>query len=614
MRHLRYCSILVICGLAATAGGQEIEPVTVKVNLDTQRFLGGESTLARNKYFNIHSNYSGGVLEPEDVILLTEELNVGFGRFFNSPFNYFNGEPPYPTTEMTKALAPDKINRDKNDPLYPFRTTRRVVTEHPRKAFRMDDDPKEAARWAADYFEFLFEDDYRPEFYEPMNEPFVHTGDFGDDHEEVRRRMTLLFKEIGREFDERGLPVKVIGYASAWPSMELWDFGHWNRRMKMFMDEAGPHMDAISVHLYDGTNVTGQDNRRSGSNADAILDLIETYSFIKWGEIKPHALTEYGDIPKGFPPDHYDDARGSAELNTINHMLFGFIDRQDRILISIPFLTTKSPWYYMQPENNFLPYGPDLWRPDPDKIEDGQVKGFLPTMKFRFYELWQDVQGDRAVAYSDDPDIRAHAFVDGQDAFICLNNLEDINRTVELDVAGPMGDLSSVVIKRLNVPPKQPAEYTVDNVANPPAGLILRPHETVVLRYRFANPLEWSRRADRTTVYSKTHLQPIKAETPIKFGVDGVPTGEGRASLRMSLGRKHDVSKQPVVSVNGHEVVVPDDWPGYDQANRDDFFGAITIPVPVSYLEEETEVTLTFPDSGGKVSSVILDVELESDL
>lgn len=614
MRHLAFWIIFIVIGPMLSAEEMGDEPVTVRVDLGTQRFLGGESELARDKYFNVHSDYAGGTLTPEDVALLTEELNVGFGRFFNSPFNYFKGDPPYPTTEMTKALAYDKISQDKQDPRFVYRTTRRVVTEHPHKAFRFDGDPKDAARWAADYFEFMFEDDYRPEFYEPMNEPFVHAGKFDDDQPEVRRRMALFFKEIGREFDERNLPVKVIGYASAWPSMELWDFGHWNGRMKMFMDEAGPYMDAISVHLYDGTNVTGQDNRRSGSNAEAILDLIETYSFIKWNKIKPHALTEYGDITKGLPPNHYDDIVGSAGLNTINHLLFGFLERQDRIMISIPFITTKSPWYYMQPENGFRPYGPDLWRPDPDKIEDGEVKGFLPTMKFRFFELWQDVKGDRAVSYSDDPDIQVHAFVNEHDAFICLGNLEDVDRVVKLDVVGPMGGFSNVVIKRLNVPSNELANYTKETISEPPVNLTLAPHETVVLRYQFADPLKRTRRADRTTLYSKTYLQPIEADTPITFEFEDVPTGEGRAALRMSLGRKHDVSKQPRVSVNGHEVVVPVDWPGYDQANRDDFFGAITIPVPVSYLKDNTQVTLVFPDSGGRVSSLVLEVELESDL
>ena len=40
--------------------------------------------------------------------------------------------------------------------------------------------------------------------------------------------------------------------------MEINDFSHWNGNMKKFIDGAGEHMDAISVHLYDGINIRGK--------------------------------------------------------------------------------------------------------------------------------------------------------------------------------------------------------------------------------------------------------------------------------------------------------------------------------------------------------------------
>ena len=51
--------------------------------------------------------------------------------------------------------------------------------------------------------------------------------------------------------------------------------------MKMFIDRAGAYMDGFSVHLYDGINVTGTDTKRSGSNSEAVLDMVEAYSYIK---------------------------------------------------------------------------------------------------------------------------------------------------------------------------------------------------------------------------------------------------------------------------------------------------------------------------------------------
>ncbi|MEM6757740.1 MAG: hypothetical protein AAF586_11280, partial [Planctomycetota bacterium] len=58
----------------------------------------------------------------------------------------------------------------------------------------------------------------------------------------------------------------------------------------------------------------------------------------------------------------------------------------------------------------------------------------------------------------------------------------------------------------------------------------------------------------------------------------------------------------------------PDDWPGYDQANRSDFFGTITIPLPAEVLEPTTTVSVTFPDDGGRVSTMVLITEIESSM
>ncbi|MBB6429544.1 T9SS C-terminal target domain-containing protein [Algisphaera agarilytica] len=583
-------------------------PATVTIDLAAQRYLGEESAFDRSKFINVHSRYSAAA---EDTRILVEQYDVGFGRFFYSPFASDHGKPPYANRKQLAGPGRQAIDNTKRDEAYRFRTRRQVMTEHPREVMVKDLSPTRAAKYAADYFELFFDEQTMPMFYEPMNEPFVHAGDFHKDQERVRKRMAQVYGAIGKEFDRRKLPVKVVGYSSAWPSMELWDFGHWESRMKMFMDTAGRYMDGFSVHLYDGTNVTGQDNRRSGSNADAILDLIETYSMIKFGEVKPHALTEYGDIPKGFGPE-YSDASASAHLNSINHLMFGFIDRQDRILTSIPFITTRSPWFYNNPSNNFQPYGVDIFRPDPSKISNGKVQGFLKTPKIFFYELWKDVRGDRAVSYADDPDIYSHVFVDGDRVYVCLNNLETQPREVRLDHLTPLPEGTTARIRRLHVPEKQAAKYTDETLVDLATELRLEAHEAVILIYQTPEKMEPTKTVRSTPHYSNTHLEKIEANKPIVFRFRDVNVGEGRATLRMSISRKHDRSKAPRVQVNGQEVTVPNDWPGYDQANREDYFGAIPIPVPMEHLEPNTTVRIVFPDTGGRVSTLVLTTEVES--
>ena len=299
----------------------------VSYDFSVQRTIGDESALAREKFFNIHANPAYGPIATEDHELL-ESYGIRYGRGFNGPFWYFQSKNSLESSFLTEAQA-SAMSRAITDLYetqitYPYLDRRLVVTDHPQDAFHMEMDLEAAAEWAVTFFQYFFNDASRPLFYEPMNEPFVHASNFGKDENAVIRRMAELYREIGKAFDASDLDVKVVGYASAWPSVELKDFWHWDTRMKMFMDVAGEYMDGISTHLYDGTNITGQDNRRSGANAEAILDLIETYSFIKWGYVKPHAITEFGDIPEGYP-EYYTPEKSSQEHRAYNHILFNHL-------------------------------------------------------------------------------------------------------------------------------------------------------------------------------------------------------------------------------------------------------------------------------------------------
>jgi len=113
----------------------------------------------------------------------------------------------------------------------------------------------------------------------------------------------------------------------------------------------------------------------------------------------------------------------------------------------------------------------------------------------------------------------------------------------------------------------------------------------------------------RTKYYANNYLQKIDSGVTQTYNYDGVDTGNGEASLRMSIGRKHNRSKQPIVRVNGTQVAVPTNWAGYDQSTRIDFFGTIEIPFDASLLNASNEVTVQFPDSGGHLASMILQME-----
>ncbi|MDU0356285.1 Ig-like domain-containing protein [Paraglaciecola aquimarina] len=690
--------------LASTPNISLADSAKVKIDLNSQHYIGDTSELQRNKFFNIHTRGGDSGLAEIDQLYIKNQLNAEYGRSFWGPMSAA-GSANYPSTEHAMLNGPIANAAAKAHPMYKYGSSRTINTEHPYNVIVENNDPIDGARWAADYYQYYFDDETRPVFYEPMNEPFVHASDFVDGpwdpvaNEAMQLHMANWFNEIGKEFDDRGLSTNVIGFSSAWPSFELNDFSNWETRMKMFMDVAGENIDGLSYHLYDGVNVTGQDNFRSGSNAEAIIDIIETYSHMKWGEVKPHAFSEYGGIIDGYPIE-YSPEKSSQELRSYNHLLFSFLSREDRILTSTPFITGTAKWFYEA--NDFQPYSATVLRPDLDSIVAGKVNNFLPTEKAKFYYLWKDVKGHRATIDTQDPDLAAHAFVYGNKVYIALNNYEDHSKDVSLDFVPHNAELVNVRIKRLDVPYDEAAIYTDTIVAQAPSQLTLAGHETAVLEYNYAEPITHNKITRTSSYYADTYLQPIVENASITFDFSNVVTnqdnlsfadayaenihydqaivdainsknvkryestlrsynkqfsrilakypdtwrtsrdyqnlvtragrssttqaalqyhysqhgyndGQNTALLKMSIGRKHDKSKQPVVTVNGHAVTVPNDWKGYDQATRSDFFGTIDIPVPAKYLKANNTVQLTFPDTQGHVSSLVLEVDTQED-
>ncbi|MDF7824820.1 hypothetical protein P4B35_12415 [Pontiellaceae bacterium B12227] len=586
------------------------EPATVSVDLFQRQVLGDTSELDRSKFINVHSSYTSGALTKENLEQL-KALNVGFGRSFDGPFAGHQNGTPYPDTKAIKERAPGVIAKAKADPLYAYRTTRRIVTSEARAAFNMEDNPAAMARFAADILEYNYEDDFRPDFYSPISIPFVAAGRYGEDQAAVRARMIEMIAEIGKEIDRRGLSTQVIGYTSAWPMMHYWDFGHWNSRMKLFMDTAGPHIDAIDFLMMDATHMQEQDSRRSGSRVEALMDLVETYGAMKWGKPKPFAISEYGDVSHGWPEDDaYSPARASAELNSYNHFLFSLLGRQDRLLIAVPFITTKSPWFYNSPENQGQPFSADLWRPDPESMVDGNPTRFLETEKMDFYRLWCDVKGHRTFLESNDPDISAYAFADEADAFICLNNFEDDKREVAFVLPEQLPEIKSVVLKRMHIPKQQAVVYTANKLSELPEKLTMAPHETIILQVSYAAPLVPQSMVKSKTYYSDTYLQPINADQNISFHIEGVNATAGSTGmLRIALAREHGLNMRPRLTVNGHAVEFSSDWMGNDQASRKGgFFGSIPVSLPAGIIQADNEITLTFSDEGGRVSTVVMEV------
>lgn len=577
------------------------QEVTVKIDPNCQRFLGDVSDLDRTKYFSVHD---AGM--DSDQTAFRNEYNVTGGRQFWGP----HARAKQVTGSVGTYPADKPGNDDVRDVQHGV-----VATQHPRDAFIDGLDVVKAADWAVEYFKDDIPNGNAQEFFEVMNEPFVHASDFYDggwnasENDRIKLQMAQFYNEVGKRIHETSAlaNMKVIGYSSAWPSMELNDFGHWEDNMKMFMDTAGDNMFGFSTHLYDGINVTGQDTKRSGSNSEAILDLIENYSYVKWDIVKPHAITEYGAIESGYGDD-YSKIASSQTMVSINNILFNLLEREDKLVSSIPFITGKATWH-ITAANNYQPYTPALWIPT-NIGEPLPATGWEYSPRIHFYELWKDVKGKRVMITSDNPDVQVQAFVDNNKMFVALNNLDDNTQTLNLTMLSALTDLVDVKIKALKVYPQALPNMSIETVTSAPNSIDLIKGETAILEYTYDNAIAFNNALRRNTYYTKVHLQPISANSEQIYTFENVTTGNGFATLRMSIGRKHNVSKKPVVKVNATTVEVPDNWKGYDQANRDDFFGMIEVPFSAALLQETNTVTIEFPDSGGRVSSLILSAEI----
>lgn len=579
---------------------------TVSIDLTTQKFIGTKSELSREKYFSMHGSYTDGDL-AFDAVYLFDQLGIEFGRTFGGPKPFKNDKTTEPKLEHAYAEAAKSIERYKKAPMYEsFKTRDLILTDHPKEAFQLNLNYEKVADYNAEFIKKAYP--LMPRYYEVMNEPFVHAKEYvktWDETEAVIVEMSKFHKVVADKIHAKVTGIMVGGYSAAWPEMELKDFWHWNTRMKVFMDTAGESMDFFATHIYDGRNVEGDFNYRSGSNAEAILDLIEAYSYKKWGKVKPHLISEYGYTSKGLVGKPYSPELNGTCLVSYNKILMSLMDKPDRLLKAVPFITGKGSWFYNDKRNpDQHPYPWVISR----KLSNGTYKY---THLIKFYQLWKDVEGKRIDITSNNPDIQVNAFAKEGKAYIAINSLADEVQEVALDFLNKSNSIiSNTTLRRLYLNDKGIPKLVFFTNISELKTLELKVGETVILECD-VNAYEFENSLHEQNYYTKTYLQEIIANKTLEFTIEQVSIGKkGRASLKMGVARAHNLSKQPKILVNGKQVEVPTNWAGYDQKPRKEFFGVIQIPVEFNYLKEgNNQVEITFPDNGGRVSSLILNVE-----
>ena len=368
----------------------------------------------------------------------------------------------------------------------------------------------------------------KPPLVEVMNEPVYDLYDAAANPEPLDR-IFEYHNAVAAEIRATNSDVLIGGYTAAFPDFEQNDFDRWRDRHKRFLDLAGANMDYVSIHLYDfaaidrGAAIASE--YRKGSNLEGTFDMLDQYGSLLFGAPKPIVISEYGGRAHIWENDPWSPERDWVMLKSINSMLMAFLERPDNILMTIPFVVLKAEW-----GRTTVPYN---WRLMRQRFEAPGETGneWVYTELVRFYELWSDVNGTRVDSWADDQDILVDAYLDGADLYVIVNNLEFEDTTFDLNVAGLGGiNVLSVDVRHLRANDGIPALETT-TLPTVPESIVLGGEATMILRLELDAAAMVSESSDETKHFATTMLQPISANSPLSFDVDGLTPGVNGLSL-----------------------------------------------------------------------------------
>ncbi|MEM9526572.1 MAG: agarase [Bacteroidota bacterium] len=630
--------------------------VTVDLNFDMKHRVGDQDSLDREKFITLHAGVTDGDYgdQLDKLSLLINDFDAYFGRetgrmrFMATRVAEDPNRPGF-TTEAEVQRAGTSLNNNyanstarhalekgrqitaaQTTPFYPNGVTP-VNPGDPADEqwfFSSTDTPEEPFGSAVgQYMGQFVKHGYgeggtsgppRPHFVEVMNEPvwpLVDMNFYGGGTIDDIFKLHLTVADSVRAY----APESVVGgYCTAFPDFEKPGmnpgndemFGQWEERWQRFVDEVGPEMDFYSLHFYDFPSISGGlEQNRKGSNMEATMDMLEHYSTLQYGEIKPLVISEYGSQLNDFFQEKWSPGRDWYIIKAFNAMMMQFMERPDVIEKTIPFVLAKADFF-------FGDRGPDLpypWRMLRRANEPASYTGdWVFTEVVKFYELWANVKGARVETRATDPDLYVDAYVDEDEnkAYVILHNIDEEDHVVNLAPFGLAGTPIAEVNTKylfLSTGTDAPVLRTTTS-AELPESVTVAVEATMIMEITFAEAVAVDEVATEEKIYATTYKQPIFANQAIDFTIPGITVGkDGEAVLRLGIGRPLAASRVPSVSVNGTAVTVTEDYRGDDQRDRAVFFGVLEIPVPYDLLQAgDNEIAVTFPDAGGFVSSVAL--------
>ncbi|MEM7108936.1 MAG: Ig-like domain-containing protein, partial [Bacteroidota bacterium] len=604
--------LLFVVGLLINSSAQ----VKVHVNFDLRHTVGGEDTFDRKKWMTVHSsNYEGawqGELDKKDYLL--NELDVYLTRETGTVTQEVSSR----TAAQIQANASNfKAQYGSLTDRHPFESKQNLIVANQHRIYEEMSATEAGERSAAfmnNYFGTGGADGMpRPTYFELLNEPVFPLFDFGD------QTLDQIFDyhiEMAQKIKELSPTTPVGGYVGAFSIFEEDNFQRWNDRWKTYIDDVGDFMDFYSWHLYDFPGINnGIEQYRKGANNEATFDMMEHYTRLVDKE-RPFVISEYGSQLHDWYEEDWSSFRDWLFIKATNSMLMGFLERPDKIAVTLPFTVIKAQWGYgafQMGEDRVYPWRMMRQETEPESYTvNGFTGEWVWTEYIKFYELWDDVDGTRVDTRADDINVLVDAYINGDKAYLIVNNLIPETLTFEPDIKGlGSNGISGVSVRNLYFDTASDVvRLDVDEESfNAENTYELLPEATMVFEYTLNDAMVIDQTSEETKYYATTYLQPITADQEINFALEDVTLGnEGEAVLRIGVGRDLGQSLDPLVTVNGQTLVDPVEYRGDNQEERPRFFGVLEVNVPYNTLEESNTVTVTFPDNGGHVSSLALQV------
>lgn len=629
---------LILISISTFTFASTADTVVVDVNLDVKHTVGKVSTFDRAKFVTIHSDItendwtsgSNAVNDFKDDFLNGYDVYMGRNTggitwwlnakvpedanrtgFADSAYITQNGQYSQNTYATKTKFHPYEYRNNQVicaqlHPFYPDGTE----TQNGWSLSETDTETEPFGTATGEYMGRYIRDFFgtggtngqnRPNYVEVVNEPLWDLVTLGnEDPEKIFRFHNAVADEIKKLNDS----IQIGGFCSAFPDIEKDDFQRWEERWKLFMDVSGKNMDFWSIHLYDFPAFGGKQQYRKGAQMEATLDMMEQYSYLKFGKAKPFLISEFGASSHDYFAE-WSPFRDWLHVKSCSPMMMQFMRRPNLITKAINYVMLKAEWGYNATTGSTWNHRLMRKANEPNSYTGDWVYSDM----VKLYQLWADVNGVRVDSRANNLDILSDSYIDGNKVYVLVNSL-DLTEThkIKLNLLGAENKVQSLKIRNLHlIGSAGEMEETITSTI--PETFEIAPEGTLILEYTYSENIEINESSDEIKYYASEYFKSISANQTINFNINNVQMGSfGETILRLGIGRAHGKEIFPEVTFNGTPLSYPKNYRGDDQKQRLSFFGVLEITVPQNLLKNANNISVKFPDSGGYVSSVAMQV------